>query len=267
VSRLEGKVALITGAGAGLGRGVARRFVREGAAVVVAEVNKANGEETVEGLKALGGKALFVETDVSQKEQMVGAVERTVSEFGGRLDILVNNASALSPNILLEQKTDEMLDTVLRTTLWHTWWSMQAAFPVMRDQGGGRIVNFFSIDAEVGAWLHVDYNMGKSAILGLTRTAAMEWARHGILVNAVAPTGRGTVFEELAAGIPGFEEMAAGMCPLGRVGDPEEDVAPAVLFLCSDDARYITGELLHVDGGQHLPRYNSKPEDFSMFEQ
>jgi NAD(P)-dependent dehydrogenase (short-subunit alcohol dehydrogenase family) len=267
VTRLEGKTALITGAGAGLGRGVARRFVREGASVVVAEVNKVQGEEVAEELTALGGRALFVETDVSDKEQMLDAVRQAVDFGDGRLELLVNNASTLSPNILLEQKTDDMLDRVLRTTLWHTWWSMQAVFPTMRDNGGGRIVNYYSIDAEAAAWLHVDYNIGKSAILGLTRSAAIEWARYNILVNAIAPTGRGTVFEELAVGIPGFEDIAKGMCPLGRIGDPDQDIAPAVVFLCSDDARFITGELLHVDGGQHLPRYNSKPADLSVFDQ
>jgi NAD(P)-dependent dehydrogenase (short-subunit alcohol dehydrogenase family) len=137
----------------------------------------------------------------------------------------------------------------------------------MRDAGSGRIVNFYSIDAEAGAWLHADYNIGKDAVLGFTRSAAAEWARHGIRVNAVAPVAAGTVFRELTASVPGFEAQAAAMNPTGRVGDPEQDIAPVVLFLAGEDSRYMTGELVHVDGGQHLPRYQSRPSDLSVFEE
>jgi NAD(P)-dependent dehydrogenase (short-subunit alcohol dehydrogenase family) len=266
MGRFDGKVVLISGAGHGIGRGTARRFAREGATVVVAEIDEAAGQATADSLGELGGKGLFVPTDVTKKEQCTGAVARTVEEFG-RLDVLVNNASRLSPNILLEQKTDDMLEDVLHATIWATWWFSHAAFPVMRDAGGGRIINYYSIDAEAGAWLHADYNIGKDAVKGFTRSAAAEWARFNILVNALAPAAAGMVFEQLKESIPGFEQIASGMNPMGRVGDPEEDIAPVVLFLASDDARYITGETIHVDGGQHLPRYQSKPADLSAFEQ
>jgi NAD(P)-dependent dehydrogenase (short-subunit alcohol dehydrogenase family) len=266
VARFDGKSVLITGAGNGIGRGTARRFAREGANVVVAEIDAAAGKATADSLAELGGRGLFVETDVTQKDACLAAVQAAVDEFG-TLDVLVNNASRLSPNILLEQKTDAMLDDVLHATLWATWWFSHAAFPIMKAKGGGAIVNYYSIDAEAGAWLHGDYNIGKDAIKGFTRSAAVEWARFGIRVNAIAPAARGMVFEQLTQAIPGFEQMASAMNPLGRVGDPEEDIAPAVLFLAGEDSRYITGELLHVDGGQHLPRYQSKPEDLSAFEQ
>src|SRR2546421_10884092 len=108
---------------------------------------------------------------------------------------------------------------------------MRAALPVMRAQGGGRIINFYSIDAEAAAWLHVDYNMAKEAIRGLTRSAAVEWGRYNVLVNAIAPAAKGSVFEQLSREIPGFAEMAAAQNPLGRVGDPEEDIAPVAVFL------------------------------------
>jgi NAD(P)-dependent dehydrogenase (short-subunit alcohol dehydrogenase family) len=258
VGRFSGKVALITGAGKGIGRGVARRFAAEGAAVAIAEIDPDAGQDTAAAVTGLGGRGLFLHADVSDKGQAQGAVAAALSEFG-RLDVLVNNAYGPSPNVVLEQKTDDMLERVLRTGLWATWWTMHAAFPAMRDQGGGRIVNFYSIDAEAAAWLHADYNLTKDAIRGLTRSAAVEWARFNILVNAVAPAAAGTVFHELSASIPGFAEAAAAANPLGRVGDPEQDIAPVVLFLASDDARYITGETIHVDGGQHLPRYQSKP--------
>ena len=260
MGRLDGKVALVTGAGKGIGRGIARRYGREGAAVVLAEIDEEAGRAVADEVAALGAKATFVATDVADRRQMEAAVQKAVDEYG-RLDVLVNNAIALSPNVVLEDKTDEMLDRVMHTGLWATWWSMRAAMPPMRAQGGGRIINFYSIDAEAAAWLHADYNVTKEAIRGLTRSAAIEWGRYGILVNLIAPAAAGTVFEELSQAIPGFAEMSAAMNPVGRVGDPEEDIAPVAVFLASDDARYVTGETIHVDGGQHLPRYNSKPQD------
>ncbi len=256
--QLDGSVAVVTGGGKGIGRGIARRFAREGAHVVVAEIDVEAGAAVAESLKALGTEGVFVPTDVGQKDQIDAAVATAVQTWG-RLDVLVNNAIALSPNVVLEEKTDDMLSATLRTGLWATWWAMHAALPTMREQGRGRIVNFYSIDAEAAAWLHADYNLTKSAILGLIRSAAVEWAPYGITVNAIAPAARGTVFEGLAAAIPGFEDMAASINPIGRVGDPEEDIAPVVVFLASEASRYVTGELVHVDGGQHLPRYNSKP--------
>jgi NAD(P)-dependent dehydrogenase (short-subunit alcohol dehydrogenase family) len=262
---LEGKVALITGAGSGIGRGIARRYAREGAIITIAEVDEPAGARTAEEVRALGGQVQFIKTDVSQKDEVLNAVALTKSAFG-HIDILVNNASRLSPNILIEQKTDAMMEQTLRTGLWSTWWFMQAVFPHMRDQGGGRVINFYSIDAEAGAWLHADYNLTKAAIQSLTQSSAIEWGRFNILVNAIAPTAAGTVFDQLVKDIPGFLEMCNATNPLGRVGDCEEDIAPVAVFLASPDSRYITGETIHVDGGQHIPRYASKPPDLSAFE-
>lgn len=159
----------------------------------------------------------------------------------------------------LEEKSDADLDDVLHTGLWATWWSMRAALPHFREQGGGRVINLYSIDAEAAAWLHVDYNATKEAIRGLTRSAAAEWGRYNVLVNAIAPAAKGTVYYQLAEAVPGFAETSAAQNPLGRVGDPEDDIAPVAVFLASDDSRYVTGEVIHVDGGQHLPRYHSRP--------
>jgi NAD(P)-dependent dehydrogenase (short-subunit alcohol dehydrogenase family) len=259
---LDGKVALVTGAGAGIGRGIARRYAREGAAVVVVEIDAANGARVAGEIESLGARSLFVRTDVSKKSEVESAVAAAMRQFG-RLDVLVNNASKLSPNVLLEQKSDEMLQATLGVGAWATWWFMQLAMPIMREQGGGRIVNFLSVDAEAGAWLHADYNMTKGAIEALTRSAAVEWGRFQILVNAIAPIAAGTVYQELLRAVPGFEQMACAMNPLGRVGDPEEDIAPVAVFLGSDACRYVTGEVIHVDGGLHVPRYHSKPHDLS----
>ena len=261
----KGKAALITGAGRGIGRGMARAFAEAGASVVIAERDVADGMEVARLLVADGLSAVCIESDVSLREDVEAAVARTVSEFG-RIDILINNAGSLSPNVLLEQKADAMLEKTLKIGLWGTWWGMQAAFPHMRDQGGGRVINFYSGDAESGAWLHGDHNVVKSAIIGLTRSAAAEWGRHNILVNAISPAAAGTVFEEMKISDPDFVDRWCYQNPLGRMGDPQADIAPVAMFLASPAASYITGELIHVDGGQHLARRSSKPLDLSAYE-
>lgn len=263
---LEGKAALITGGGAGIGKGIVRRFAKEGAQIVVAEIDADKGAEIVEEVNsARPGVARFVKTDVRDRIQVEAAVAETISEFGG-IDLLINNAFAPTPKVPLEKKTDDMLDSTIRSSLWASWWAMRASLESMKARGGGKIVNFFSIDAEVGAWMHSDYNMSKMGVLGLTRSAAAEWGRFNINVNAIAPAAMGEVFKKLAEENPGFAEAAAQRKPLGKNGDPEEDIAPVVVFLCSKMAQYITGELIHVDGGLHLPGYNSKPEDLSALE-
>lgn len=263
---LDGKVAVITGAGRGIGRGIARRFVREGASVVLAELSEEHGEQAASEIRReIADRAICVRTDVRRKEDIEGAVRAAVERFGG-LDTLVNNAIGLSPNILLEQKTDEMLDGVLRSGLWATWWAMRASLPHMKKRGGGRIINFYSIDAQVAAWLHADYNLTKAAIQGLTRSAAAEWGRFNVLVNAIAPTAAGTVFAELCDQTPGLAAAAALQNPLGRVGDPEADIAPVAVFLASELARYVTGETINVDGGMNMPGYHSRPADLAALE-
>lgn len=257
MGQLQGKIALITGAGKGLGKGIARRFVDEGAAVIIAEIDEAAGKATEAELRSKGASATFVRADMSVRDDVFDLVHRIIKEHG-RLDVLVNNASGLSPNVVLEEKTDEMLSRVLGIGLWGTWWSMRAAFPSMRAQRDGRIINFYSIDTAAGAWLHSDYNINKAGILALTQSAAVEWGRYGIRTNAIAPVGKGTVWDELIK-TPGVAQAAAAMNPLGRVGDPYEDIAPAVVFLASDASRYVNGQLLNADGGQHIPRYLSKP--------
>ncbi len=259
MAMLKNKVAFITGAGGGIGRGIARRFAREGACVIVAEIDERSGRETAAQVDELGGQALFVRTDVTDKVSLLAAIDAGVTRFGG-LDILVNNAFVPSANVLLEDKTDEMLERTLTSTVKASWWAMRAALPHMKLRGGGKIINFYSIDVDVGAWLHADYNTAKAGVVGLTRSAAAEWGRFNITVNAIAPTAMGATFHKFAEENPGFAERAAAMRPMGRCGDPENDIGPAALFLASDLSCYVTGETLHVDGGLHLPGYNSRPE-------
>ncbi|KCZ45751.1 SDR family NAD(P)-dependent oxidoreductase [Hyphomonas sp. CY54-11-8] len=262
MQHLTNKAALITGGGAGIGRGIAQRFAKEGARLVIAEINSAKGEEAVAELCAAGAEAHFIHTDVREKTQVEAAVAHTINTLGG-IDILVNNAFALSPNVTLEKKSDAMLESTLKSGGWAAWWAMRASLESMKARGGGKIINFFSIDAEVGAWFHADYNMSKMAILGLTRSAAAEWGRFNINVNAIAPAAMGEVFHKLVEENPGFAEAAAQRKPLGRNGEPEADVAPVVVFLASSMSDFVTGELIHVDGGLHLPGYNSKPADLA----
>ena len=257
---LSGKVAIVTGAGQGIGRGIARRFIREGAQVVIAEINEDSGKQVEVELKELGGEAVFVATDVSKKDQVARMVATAVEHFGG-VDILVNNATKLPQQVLMEDKTDAMLEEQLAVNVWGMWWGMQAVMPIMRKRGGGKIVNFSSIDAESGAWLHSDYSIAKAGIQSMTRSAAMDWGRYNIMVNCVAPTAITGPFEEMCRHRPELREMAAKQRPIGRLGDPEDDIAPVVVMLASDGAHYVTGVTVPVDGGKHIARGMNRPPD------
>lgn len=263
IGRLAGKVAMVTGAGQGIGRAIARRYADEDAAVVVAELDIEHGKRVVEDIEAAGGRAVFVQTDVSKKTDIQHAVSTTCDAFGG-LDILVNNAIALSPDSVLEDKTDEMFARTLEVTLWSVWWGMQSSFEPMVARGGGRIINFYSIDADNGNWVHADYNTAKGAVQSLTRTGAFQWARHNILVNAIAPIAASASFEAMAQRDPEFGRRAGEIVPLGRMGDPYADIAPVAVFLAGEDSRYITGTTIPVDGGLHIPRVNTRPPDPAM---
>jgi NAD(P)-dependent dehydrogenase (short-subunit alcohol dehydrogenase family) len=259
VGRLDGKVAVVTGGARGIGRGIARRFAREGAKVVVADIAEDDGKQVAADLEGLGGAGLFLRTDVTQKAE----VERMIStavESWGRVDVVVNDAIGLSPHVHLEDKTDEMFDFSLRVGFYATLWAMKAAFPVMRDQGGGRFVNFYSADGDIGQWFHGDYNSTKAAIRALTVSAAAEWGRYNILCNAIAPAAAGTVYYELIEKVPGLEAMAA-QHPLGRIGDPESDIAPVALFLATEDSQYVNGQTIYVDGGMQLSSGGVYPAD------
>jgi 3-oxoacyl-[acyl-carrier protein] reductase len=263
---VKDKVAIVTGGAKGLGYGISRCLAQAGAHLLITGRDGAAAETVAaEITQSFGVRAVGMSADMGVKTEVEAMIERAVSEFGG-LDILVNNASQLSPNVLLEQKTDEMLQRTLEIGTWGSWWAMRAAFPHMKARGGGSIINFYSIDAQTGAWLHADYNMNKGAILGLTRTAAVEWGRFNIRTNAIAPTGMGQVFADLAENVPGFLEMATASNPLKRAGDPEKDIGPVVLFLASEMSRFVNGELINVDGGQHLPGYVSVPHNLAEME-
>ncbi|MDO8363962.1 MAG: SDR family oxidoreductase [Actinomycetota bacterium] len=265
MGQMDGMVAIVTGGGDGIGRGIARRYAREGATVVVAELNAEAGQRVADELAELGAPGLFLQTDVSKKDDVLRMVSTTLERYG-RIDVLVNNAITVTPEVPLHMKTDEMLALTLGVGLWSVWWAMQAVLEPMKAQGGGRIINFYSVDADNGNWLHGDYNAVKAGVGALTRTAGIQWAPHGILVNAISPIAASAAFQKMVEVNPGILQAIPMMIPIGRMGDPEEDIAPVAVFLAGEGSRYITGATIPVDGGLHVPRLNTRPPDLSVFE-
>ena len=250
--RLDEKAAIVTGAGQGIGRGVARAFAREGVAVTIAEIDAETGAAVARELEAeLDAKALFVPTDVLDHGEVQRMVDATVDTFG-RVDVLVNNAYVAAPFNRLEHKSGDDLLLAYRGGPLHTLWAMQAVFPHMVDQGGGRIINFVSLNGINAHMYSADYNAAKEAIRALTRTAAREWARHNILVNAIAPAAATPAYVAFAEAAPENAAEILEQNPMGRMGDPERDIGGVAAFLAGDDSRYLTGNTLFADGGGHI---------------
>jgi NAD(P)-dependent dehydrogenase (short-subunit alcohol dehydrogenase family) len=259
LGRLDGKVTVVTGGGRGIGRGICRRFAREGATVIVADSDKDFGQKAASELEALGGRGVFVWTDVTERASVEHLVA-SAHEIGQRLDVMVSNAIALAPHVALEDKTDAMFAFNLDICLYATLWAMQAAFPIMRAQGGGRIINLYSADADTGMWFHSDYNSAKGAVRALTVSGAAEWGRYNILCNAISPIAGTTVYNEKLKHLPEIQTLVATF-PLGRIGDPEHDIAPVALFLATEDSQYVNGQTIYVDGGMPLSRGAVYPQD------
>jgi NAD(P)-dependent dehydrogenase (short-subunit alcohol dehydrogenase family) len=248
---LEGRAAIITGAGDGIGLGIARRYAKAGASVLVAEINAETGEAAVEGLRQLGAAAHFLKTDVTRKDQVLAMVDTAVERFG-RLDILVNNAWGGTKLGRLEFKKDETMAHGLAMAFWAAHWSMQAAFPHMQAQGWGRIINICSLNGVNAHMYSAEYNVSKEALRTLTRTAAREWARTGIVANVICPAAASTAYRKFLKHNPENAAAILATHPMGRMGDPEEDIGGVAVFLASEDARYLTGNTLFVDGGGHI---------------
>jgi len=249
--RLAGRAALITGGADGIGRGMAVRFAAEGAGVLVADYNEEKGHETVQDLRSRGGRAAFVRCDVTRRDDVIAAVSACVDQFGA-VDILVNNAYRGQGLGRIESKSDAVFEDGMTMCLYAAKWSMEAAFPHMRSRNWGRIVNFCSlngVNAHIGT---AEYNVGKEALRAYTRSAAREWARYGICANIICPAAASSSFKIFESMQPEIAAAAAAANPMGRMGDPERDIAGVALFLASEDARYLTGNTLFVDGGAHI---------------
>ena len=247
---LDGKTALVTGGGSGIGRAASLAYASEGARVVVADVNVEGGEETVQLIKEAGGEAILVHADVSKPEDTQAMVAQTVEAFGA-LDCAFNNAgiSGGRERRLTADYLDEDWARVISINLKGVWLCMKAEIPQMLKQGSGAIVNTASVAGLVGLTGTVAYVAAKHGVTGLTKAAAMEYSSSGIRVNAVCP---GYIHTPMVQGIfdenEGYEDRVASRHPIGRLGEPSE-IAAAVVWLSSDAASFVTGHNLPVDGG------------------
>lgn len=249
--QLEKKVGIVTGGAGGMGRAAARAFAREGARVAVADINLHGGDETVRMIREAGGQAIFVQTDVSDAAQVQALVRRTVHEFG-RLDCAFNNAGINEEDSGVVELDEALWERIIDTNLKSIFLCMKYEIPAMLAGGGGAIVNTSSVVGLTATDGVPAYVASKHGIIGLTRASALDYAKRGIRVNAVCPgTIRTPMYDRRVGDDPANLARHAERTPIGRIGMPE-DVAEAVVWLCSDAASFVTGHALAVDGGDSI---------------
>jgi NAD(P)-dependent dehydrogenase (short-subunit alcohol dehydrogenase family) len=248
VARFEGKVALVTGAGSGIGRAISLALADEGARVVVADVDVTTGEETAHAITEVGAEAIFLQADVGKGEQVKAMIHKAVATYG-HLDCACNNAGIAGIMARIADCTEENWDRTIRINLKGVWLCMKYEILQMLKQGHGVIVNTSSAAGLVGLQGWSPYVASKHGVIGLTRSAALEYAKANIRVNAVCPSIIKTGMAEcFTGGDQRVEEYILGQQALRRMGTPEE-VAAAAVWLCSEEASFVTGHALAVDGG------------------
>jgi NAD(P)-dependent dehydrogenase (short-subunit alcohol dehydrogenase family) len=245
---LDGKVAMITGAGRGIGRGVALAFAEHGASVMIAEVDEGTAKAVVGEIEAAGGQARYRPTNVRVKDEVYAVVDATVSEFG-KLDILVNNAMAARIALPFMEQTDDDMREVWEVGPLATFWGMQAAYPHLKASGTGCVINVSSGSGTFGVPGFAVYASAKEAIRAMSKCVALEWSADNIRINVVCPFAMSDAMVQFSKDEP--EQFAALIqaTPLGRAGDPVTDIGAAFVFFASDLSKYITAHTLNVDGG------------------
>lgn len=248
MGQFDDKVALVTGAASGIGRASSERFAREGAAVVVTDVDVEGGQATVDLITAAGGTAHFVRCDVSSEDDVRASVASAVDTYGG-LDLAHNNAGIVGAGYPVADMPTEIWRRGIDIMLTGVFLGMKHQIPRMLERGGGAIVNTSSGAGLIGVPMMSNYSAAKHAVIGLTRSAALEYTQQGIRINSVCPgTAKSGMVDEWLSGNPDGETQVVALHPIGRIAEPEE-IAAAVIWLCSDDASFVMGSALVIDGG------------------
>ena len=244
--KLKDKVTIITGGAGGIGQGLARGMAKEGAIVVIVDQNEKDGQQVAAEVQKISPQSMFLKADLMDRERLPQIVETVAAKYG-QLDILVNNAHA-SRQAKFEEITQDDMDLSFGTGFYPTFYLMKAAFPYLKKTKGS-VINLASGAGLEGQKTQTAYAAAKEAIRAISKVAANEWGQYGINVNIISPIVNSAGVEAWAKAYPKMYQQVLAGIPLGRWGDPEKDIAPAVIFLASDDASYITGQTLMVDGG------------------
>lgn len=251
MSKLQDKVVIITGGAGGIGFGMAKAMVKEGAIVTIVDVNEETGHASEKLLQEISPKSMFLKADLMDRENLPNIVKTVVDKYG-KLDVLVNNAHA-SKQLTFENITQADLDLSFGTGFYPTFYLMQAALPYLKETKGN-IINFASGAGLAGHETQAAYAAAKEAIRGISRVAANEWGRFGINVNIISPLANSEGVKAWAQAQPEYYQTVVSKIPMGRFGEVEEDIGRVAVFLASEDSRYMTGQTMMVDGGSIMLR-------------